>query len=230
MHHDSLHLPFFTPPVHPTALESLIHTTMPHFHNQKVEKASDRVFSVITRFEPGRMHQIFIQNGRTIQVPAPNWEGIPADTNTINADFCSAAPVVFGDRDRFAEVGGYEQLDRALQLPMVLVMSIWSDVSLSHSGDLNRLSTTREELLSKDSVLTSHNSIMQICSGLIPFIRPKKRVSRARQEESVRKIPVFLPMLFRNKLPARLSGLTSNSDRLVQLTPSRYEVIMIIGT
>jgi len=87
---------------------------------------SDRV---ITRFEPDKMYQVFVQDGKTIEVPAPKWEGIPSDTNTINPDFCAAAPITFGDRDRFGEVGGYPQLNEALELPMVLVMSIWSDVS-----------------------------------------------------------------------------------------------------
>jgi cellulose 1,4-beta-cellobiosidase len=77
------------------------------------------------------MYQIFIQNGKVIEVPAPNIDGIPSDTNTINPEFCEAAPKAFGDRDRFGEVGGYSQLNRALELPMVLVMSIWSDVSAS---------------------------------------------------------------------------------------------------
>src|SRR5690606_37607178 len=83
--------------------------------------------SVITRFEPGKMYQIFIQDGKTIEVPKPNWEGIPDTDNTINAEFCAAAPIAFNDRDRFGEVGGYSQLDEALAMPMVLVMSIWSD-------------------------------------------------------------------------------------------------------
>ncbi len=34
-----------------------------------------------------------------------------------------------GDRDRFTEVGGWDQLIKAFQVPMVLVMSIWDDVS-----------------------------------------------------------------------------------------------------
>lgn len=62
-------------------------------------------------------------------MPVPNVEGIPADTNTINPEFCEAGPIAFDDRDRFGEVGGFTALNDALSLPMVLVMSIWSDVS-----------------------------------------------------------------------------------------------------
>ena len=38
-------------------------------------------------------------------------------------------PVAFDDFDRFGEVGGFQPLNEQLALPMVLVMSIWNDVS-----------------------------------------------------------------------------------------------------
>lgn len=85
--------------------------------------------SVITRFDTDSLYQIFIQDGNTIEVPVPNVEGIPSDNNTINPEFCEAAPIAFDDRDRFGEVGGFSVLNDALAMPMVLVMSIWSDVS-----------------------------------------------------------------------------------------------------
>ena len=37
---------------------------------------------------------------------------------------------VFDEFNRFEEVGGWPQLNQGLGLPMVLVMSIWNDVSL----------------------------------------------------------------------------------------------------
>lgn len=43
---------------------------------------------------------------------------------------------VFDERNRFEEVGGYPALNQALALPMVLVMSIWNDVSLTLSSNL----------------------------------------------------------------------------------------------
>ena len=87
--------------------------------------------SVITRFDTDSLYQVFIQGNSTIEVPVPNVEGIPAESNTINPEFCEAAPVAFDDRDRFGEVGGFGALNEALALPMVLVMSIWSDVSFA---------------------------------------------------------------------------------------------------
>lgn len=43
---------------------------------------------------------------------------------------------VFDERNRFEEVGGYPALNQALALPMVLVMSIWNDVSLTLDHNL----------------------------------------------------------------------------------------------
>ena len=40
---------------------------------------------------------------------------------------------VFDERNRFEEVGGFPALNEALALPMVLVMSIWNDVSLART-------------------------------------------------------------------------------------------------
>ncbi|KAK2027151.1 family 7 glycosyl hydrolase [Colletotrichum zoysiae] len=83
-------------------------------------------FTVITRFLPDRMYQVFIQDGRTITVPGAKWDGIP-ETSDIEPDYCKAQFATFGERDRFNEVGGYPQLNAALEIPMTLVMSIWSD-------------------------------------------------------------------------------------------------------
>lgn len=47
-------------------------------------------------------------------------------------------PKAFGDRDRFEEVGGFAQLNKALTVPMVLVMSIWDDVSRLHFSPRHR--------------------------------------------------------------------------------------------
>lgn len=97
------------------------------FYGQGSLLDTTKKFTVITRFEQDAMYQVFIQDGKTIEVPAPNMEGIPSDSNKINAAFCTAAPTVFDDRNRFDEIGGYSQLTEALAIPMVLVMSIWSD-------------------------------------------------------------------------------------------------------
>jgi cellulose 1,4-beta-cellobiosidase len=96
------------------------------FYGKGMTVDTSRKFTVVSQFRPGRASMFFIQDGQKIEIPAPKWEGMP-NSPDLTAEFCSAAPRIFGDRDRFEEVGGYAQLDAALQIPMVLVMSIWDD-------------------------------------------------------------------------------------------------------
>lgn len=75
------------------------------------------------------MYTIFIQNGEVIEVPPPNSEGVPSDSNRITPELCDATVAAWDDYPRQEEIGGYTQVNNALELPMVLVMSIWADVS-----------------------------------------------------------------------------------------------------
>lgn len=84
--------------------------------------------SVVTQFQEKKVTQFFVQNGKKIEIPAPTYEGI-SDSSAITPEFCTNQFKVFDDRDRFSEVGGFPQLAKAFQVPMVLVMSIWDDVS-----------------------------------------------------------------------------------------------------
>ncbi|KAF9873933.1 cellulose -beta-cellobiosidase [Colletotrichum karsti] len=88
---------------------------------------TSKKFTVVTRFENNRMSQFFIQDGNTIEIPGTTYPGIPNETADITPEFCEAQFSVFGERDRFNEVGGWGKLNSALEIPMVLVMSIWSD-------------------------------------------------------------------------------------------------------
>jgi cellulose 1,4-beta-cellobiosidase len=72
--------------------------------------------------------QFFVQNGERIEIPAPTYEGI-SDSSAITPELCTNQFTVFDDFSRFEEVGGFPQLNEALAVPMVLVMSIWDDVS-----------------------------------------------------------------------------------------------------
>ncbi|KAH8748663.1 cellulose 1,4-beta-cellobiosidase [Diaporthe sp. PMI_573] len=87
---------------------------------------TSRKFTVVTRFETNKMSQYFIQDGQTIEIPAPTYEGI-SETADITPEYCSNMHTVFDERNRFEEVGGFPALNEALALPMVLVMSIWND-------------------------------------------------------------------------------------------------------
>ena len=86
--------------------------------------------SVVTQFESNNLHQFFIQDGTKIEIPAPTWEGLPTNSSDINPALCDVLFSVFEeDTDRYADVGGWTAIQEALSQPMVLVMSIWADVS-----------------------------------------------------------------------------------------------------
>ncbi|KAK9420459.1 putative Cellulose 1, 4-beta-cellobiosidase [Seiridium unicorne] len=85
-------------------------------------------FTVITQIQENKLTQFFDQYGKKIEIPAPTYDGLP-DSSAITPDFCTNQFKVFGDKDRFSEVGGFPQLNKALPVPMVLVMSIWDDSS-----------------------------------------------------------------------------------------------------
>lgn len=97
------------------------------FFGKGLQVDTSKKFTVVTQFKPDRLTQFFVQNGKKILAPAPTFEGI-SDTGDITAEFCTNQFKAFNDRDRFAEVGGFSQLNAALGVPMVLVMSIWDDV------------------------------------------------------------------------------------------------------
>ncbi|KAK4640028.1 hypothetical protein QC761_0087690 [Podospora bellae-mahoneyi] len=98
----------------------------PDFYGKGKTVDTTKKFTVVTRFQDDNLEQFFVQNGRKILAPAPTFDGIPASPN-ITPEFCSTQFDVFTDRNRFSEVGDFPQLNAALRIPMVLVMSIWAD-------------------------------------------------------------------------------------------------------
>lgn len=95
---------------------------------------ADNIKSVVSQFGSDAFTQYFIQDGERIDVPAPTFDGI-SDTSEITAEFCTNQFSVFDERDRYAEVGGWSAMQDAISIPMVLVMSIWNDVSLPPKRD-----------------------------------------------------------------------------------------------
>jgi len=93
--------------------------------------------SVITRFEDTRVYQIFVQDGKRIDIPVPEWNGLPKEAG-LTADICNKTVKVFEERDRFAEGGGWKAHREVLSRPMVLSLSINTDVS---DGTLFRSTT-----------------------------------------------------------------------------------------
>ncbi|KAK6958427.1 Exoglucanase 1 [Daldinia eschscholtzii] len=87
---------------------------------------TSKKFTVVTQFAENKLTQFFVQDGKKIEIPGPKIDGLPT-TSDITPEYCKNEFAVLGDRDRFSEVGGFEQLNAALDIPMVLVMSIWDD-------------------------------------------------------------------------------------------------------
>ncbi|KAI0139931.1 glycoside hydrolase family 7 protein [Hypoxylon sp. NC0597] len=87
---------------------------------------TSKKFTVVSQFAENKLTQFFVQDGKKIEIPGPVGDGFPS-TSDITPEYCSAEVAAFGDRDRFSEVGGFDQLNQALDIPMVLVMSIWDD-------------------------------------------------------------------------------------------------------
>ncbi|KAL7628427.1 Exoglucanase 1 [Parahypoxylon ruwenzoriense] len=87
---------------------------------------TSKKFTVVTQFEENKLTQFFVQDGKKIEIPGPKIDGLP-ESSSITPEYCSNVFDVLDDRDRFSEVGGFDQLNQALGLPMVLVMSIWDD-------------------------------------------------------------------------------------------------------
>lgn len=82
----------------------------------------------MSQFASNKLTQFLVQDGKKFVIPAPTYSGI-STTSDITPTFCENQFKVFGDRNRFSEVGGWTKLNEALRIPMVLVMSIWNDVS-----------------------------------------------------------------------------------------------------
>lgn len=87
------------------------------------------VYSIVTRWSDTNITQFFIQDGKKIDMPAPVWDGLPKE-GVLSADMCSKQPDVFEERDEFRQNGGWAAHNKQLlDQPMVLVMSINSDVN-----------------------------------------------------------------------------------------------------
>ncbi|KAK3373200.1 glycoside hydrolase [Lasiosphaeria ovina] len=99
----------------------------PDFYGKGKTVDTTKKFTVVSRFEKNKLTQFMVQGGKKIEIPAPKIDGVPSDSSAITPEFCEAQPKAFGDRNRFSEVGGFDQLNQALSVPMVLVMSLWDD-------------------------------------------------------------------------------------------------------
>ena len=83
--------------------------------------------SVVTRFTNSSITQFFVQDGRKINTPVPAIAGLPPHDG-LSAEMCSAAPSLFGERNRHAETGGWAATTKLLTKPLVLSLEMDVDV------------------------------------------------------------------------------------------------------
>jgi cellulose 1,4-beta-cellobiosidase len=83
-------------------------------------------FTVVSQFQQNKLTQFLVQNGKKFVIPGPTDTTI-ANSSDITPEYCVNEYAAFDERSRFEEVGGFPALNKALALPMVLVMSIWND-------------------------------------------------------------------------------------------------------
>jgi len=87
-------------------------------------------FTVVTRFHAPAgeligIEQFYVQNGQEIHHPlSPGLHNKNIETDQTCADQKQG----FGDRNRFAEMGGMKAMGEALDRGMVLVISMWDDI------------------------------------------------------------------------------------------------------
>ncbi|KAI0009692.1 glycoside hydrolase family 7 protein [Xylariaceae sp. FL0662B] len=96
------------------------------FYGEGKTVDTSKVFTVVTQFQENSFSQFFVQDGVKIEIPGAKIDGIP-ETSAITPEYCTAQFSALDDRDRFSEVGGFDQLNQVLDIPLVLVMSIWDD-------------------------------------------------------------------------------------------------------
>jgi cellulose 1,4-beta-cellobiosidase len=97
-----------------------------NFYGKGKTVDTSKKFTVVSQFAQNKLTQFLVQDGKKFVIPGPTDTSL-GSTSDITPDFCSKQFTAFGDRNRFSEVGGFNQLNAALRLPMVLVMSIWDD-------------------------------------------------------------------------------------------------------
>jgi len=79
----------------------------------------------------GEIKRFYVQNGKVFENSQSNVASNPG--NSITTDYCTAQKKAFGDIDIFAQRGGLAQMSKAVAAPMVLVLSVWDDVSTPFS-------------------------------------------------------------------------------------------------
>jgi cellulose 1,4-beta-cellobiosidase len=89
--------------------------------------------TVVTQFigsgsQVSEIKRFYVQDGKVFKNPDSKIAGITG--NSITDSFCKAQKTVFKDNNAFADLGGNNGMASSLARGHVLVMSLWSDVSV----------------------------------------------------------------------------------------------------
>jgi cellulose 1,4-beta-cellobiosidase len=99
---------------------------VPDFYGKGKTLDTKKKFTVVTRFQKTGVAKFFLQDGKKIEAPSSAYSELP-DSGALTEGYCEQKPAVFGERDIFAEVGGWDRHLDVLTKPMVLAMSISND-------------------------------------------------------------------------------------------------------
>ena len=108
---------------------------------------TNKKMTVVTQFhtdasgELADIKRFYVQDGKVFANSESEIPGNPG--NAINEEFCTAQKKAFGDEDIYAARGGHKKMSEALAMPMVLVLSLWDDVStpLPFKAEMDRALT-----------------------------------------------------------------------------------------
>lgn len=94
-------------------------------------------FTIVTQFTGSgsslsEIKQYYVQGGKKFYLENSTWSGLEG-YSTITDEFCKKQKVAFNDTDVFAQKGGLNQMGAGLAPGVVLVLSLWDDVSLYSS-------------------------------------------------------------------------------------------------
>lgn len=94
---------------------------------------TSKKFTVVTQFTGSgsslsEIKQYYIQGGTKFYQPNSTWPTLEG-YSTITDEFCKKQKVEFNDTDVFSQKGGLSQMGAAMAKGMVLVLSLWDDVS-----------------------------------------------------------------------------------------------------
>lgn len=103
------------------------------FYGPGMTVDSTKKVSVVTQFHTDSdgmlsdIRRFYVQDGVVFANAGSEIPGNPG--NAINKEFCDTQKAMFGDPDAYNDRGGHAKMSEALDMDMVLVLSLWDDVS-----------------------------------------------------------------------------------------------------